>query len=103
MACPNCRHQAEPLPVRIPGLALGVVQGEHVAYLKGYGFARPGGRPVTPQTPFILGSTSKSFTALAVMQLVDAGQIDLTRGSPRTCRSAKRKANGNRNSHTRMS
>lgn len=62
---------------RIPGLALGVVQGDHVPYLKGYGLARPDGRPVTPQTPFILGSTSKSFTALAVMQLVEAGKIDL--------------------------
>src|SRR5258705_5815190 len=62
---------------RIPGLALGVVRGEHVEYLKGYGLAGPGSRPVTPQTPFILGSTSKSFTALAVMQLVAAGKIDL--------------------------
>jgi len=61
----------------IPGLALAVVQGDHVAYLKGYGIAGPDGRPVTSQTPFILGSTSKSFTALAVMQLVEAGTIDL--------------------------
>ena len=61
----------------IPGLALGVVRGDHVAYLKGYGIAGPDGRPVTSQTPFILGSTSKSFTALAVMQLVEAGKIDL--------------------------
>lgn len=61
----------------IPGLALGVVHGDHIAYLKGYGIAGPDGRPVTAQTPFILGSTSKSFTALAVMQLVEAGKIDL--------------------------
>src|SRR5688572_23674945 len=62
---------------RIPGLALGVVQDDHVTYLRGYGIAGPDGRPVTPQTPFILGSTSKSFTALAVMQLAEAGKIDL--------------------------
>ena len=61
----------------IPGLALGVVRGDQVVYLKGYGIAGPDGRVVTPQTPFILGSTSKSFTALAVMQLVEAGKIDL--------------------------
>lgn len=61
----------------IPGLALGVVRGDQIVYLKGYGVAGPDGRAVTAQTPFILGSTSKSFTALAVMQLVEAGQIDL--------------------------
>lgn len=61
----------------IPGLALGVVYGDEVVYLQGYGIAAPDGRAVTPQTPFILGSTSKSFTALAVMQLVEAGRIDL--------------------------
>ena len=61
----------------IPGLALGVVHDDQIVYLKGYGIADPDGRAVTPQTPFILGSTSKSFTALAVMQLVEAGKIDL--------------------------
>ena len=35
------------------------------------------GRPITTQTPFLLGSTSKSFTALAVAQLVEAGRVDL--------------------------
>ena len=62
---------------KIPGLALGVVRGDQVVYLKGYGIAGPDGRVVTPQTPFIIGSSSKSFTALAVMQLVEAGKIDL--------------------------
>lgn len=61
----------------IPGLALGVVRGGEVVYLRGYGIAAPDGRAVTAQTPFILGSTTKSFTALAVMQLVEAGRIDL--------------------------
>lgn len=62
---------------RIPGLALAVVEGNNVVYLKGYGIADPTGRPVTPQTPFLLGSTTKSFTALAVLQLVEAGRLDL--------------------------
>lgn len=61
----------------IPGLALGIVQDDQIVYLKGYGIAGPDGRAVTPQTPFILGSTSKSFTALAIMQLVEMGKIDL--------------------------
>ncbi|MCG3756880.1 serine hydrolase [Amycolatopsis sp. Poz14] len=35
------------------------------------------GPDVTPQSPFLLGSLSKSFTATAVMQLVDAGKVGL--------------------------
>jgi CubicO group peptidase (beta-lactamase class C family) len=62
---------------RMPGLALGIVQGDQVVHLQGFGKADDSGRAVTPQTPFIIGSTSKSFTALAVMQLVEAGKIQL--------------------------
>lgn len=62
---------------RIPGLALGIVQGDQIVHLKGIGRADDSGRAVTPQTPFCIGSTSKSFTALAVMQLVEAGKIEL--------------------------
>ncbi|MFN8377484.1 MAG: serine hydrolase domain-containing protein [Anaerolineae bacterium] len=54
----------------IPGLALGVVYGDEIAYLQRHGVAGPDRRAVTPQTPFILGSTSKSITALAVMHVV---------------------------------
>ncbi len=62
---------------RLPGLALGIVKGDQIVYLKGFGIADPSGRAVTPQTPFIIGSLSKSFTALAVMQLVEAGKVEL--------------------------
>ena len=34
-------------------------------------------REVAADTPFVIGSATKSFTALAVMQLVDAGRVDL--------------------------
>src|SRR5262245_3202562 len=61
----------------LPGLALGIVQGNQVVHLKGFGVADPSGRAVTPETLFIIGSLSKSFTALAIMQLVEAGQVDL--------------------------
>jgi len=62
---------------RLPGLALGIVQGDQILHLKGFGIADPSGREVTPQTPFIIGSLSKSFTALAVMQLVEDGKVEL--------------------------
>lgn len=61
----------------IPGMALGIVRDGQIAHLQSFGKADSSGQAVTPQTPFYLGSVSKSFTALAVMQLVEAGQIDL--------------------------
>jgi CubicO group peptidase (beta-lactamase class C family) len=61
----------------IPGIALAIVKGDQIVYLKGYGQADSSGRPVTPQTPFLIGSISKSFTALAVMQLVEEGLVHL--------------------------
>jgi CubicO group peptidase (beta-lactamase class C family) len=61
----------------IPGLALGIVQDGQIAHLQGFGIADSSGRVVTPQTPFYIGSITKSFTALAVMQLVETGKIDL--------------------------
>jgi len=60
----------------LPGLALAVVQADEVVYLEGFGEARSG-RPVTPNTQFFLASLSKSFTALAVLQLVDSGALEL--------------------------
>ena len=69
--------EAEMQAQRIPGLALGIVQGDQIVHLKGFGIADPSGRAVTPQTPFIIGSTSKSFTALAIMQLVEEGKVEL--------------------------
>jgi CubicO group peptidase (beta-lactamase class C family) len=63
--------------LRIPSLAIGIVDHDRIVHLGGFGAADPAGRPVTPRTPFIIGSLSKSFTALAVMQLAEKGQIDL--------------------------
>ncbi len=59
----------------LPGAALAVVQGDVVIYQKGYGKA--GSSPVTPQTKMMIGSQSKSFTALAVAQLIEAGKVEL--------------------------
>ncbi|MDF2629830.1 MAG: class beta-lactamase-related serine hydrolase [Symbiobacteriaceae bacterium] len=61
----------------IPGIAVGIVEDGRTVYLKGFGQADAGGRPVTPQTPFMIGSLSKSFTGLAALQMVEAGKLDL--------------------------
>lgn len=69
--------QTEMDAVGIPGLALAIVHGNEIVHLKGFGVADPAGHFVTPQTPFNIGSVSKTFTALAVMQQVDAGKLEL--------------------------
>jgi CubicO group peptidase (beta-lactamase class C family) len=69
--------EAEMQATRLPGVALGIVQGDQIVHLRGFGTADPSGRVVTPQTPFTIGSTTKSFTALATMQLVEAGKMEL--------------------------
>jgi CubicO group peptidase (beta-lactamase class C family) len=60
----------------IPGLALAITHNNQALHLKGYSTAN-NDRTVTPQTQFLIASVSKSFTAIAVMQLVEAGQINL--------------------------
>ena len=69
--------EAQRQALHIPGLALAIVQGDKVAYMHGYGQAAADGRAVTAQTPFMIGSVTKSFTALAIMQLVEAGRVEL--------------------------
>ena len=61
----------------LPGLALGIVEGDRIVHLQGFGRADGDGRPVTPQTPFLLASVSKPLTATAIMQLVEAGRVEL--------------------------
>jgi CubicO group peptidase (beta-lactamase class C family) len=63
--------------LNIPGVSLAIVEGDRIVHARGFGRARPGGDAPTPQTPFFIGSLTKSFTALAVMQLVEAGKIEL--------------------------
>ncbi len=61
-----------------PGLAYAVVDGGEVTGAGARGVATMGEeRKVTPDTPFVTGSISKSFPALAVMQLVEAGKVGL--------------------------
>jgi CubicO group peptidase (beta-lactamase class C family) len=60
----------------IPGYAVTVVSSDEVLLEHARGYAGKS-RTVTVDTPFVIGSTSKSFTAFAVMQQVDAGAVDL--------------------------
>lgn len=61
---------------RIPGVSLAIVENGAVVHARGFG--KDGhGNQVTADTPFWIGSNTKSITALAVMQLVEAGLVDL--------------------------
>ena len=62
----------------VPGLSLAIVDGSQLTVLRGYGQAdREQARPMTPQTPVAVGSTTKPLTATAIMQLVEAGAVEL--------------------------
>ncbi len=63
--------------LNLPGVSLAIVEGDKIVHVRGFGRARPHGEAPTPQTLFPVGSVTKSFTALAVMQLVEADKIDL--------------------------
>ncbi len=61
----------------IPGLSLVIVKGDQV-YTRGFGYADVEKEtPVTPDTLFELASTSKAFTALAVLHLEKEGLLNL--------------------------
>jgi CubicO group peptidase (beta-lactamase class C family) len=62
----------------LPGAAVAITKGEEVIHAAGYGRTADG-RPVMADTPMALASLSKSFTALAVMRLVERDAVELDR------------------------
>ncbi|MCJ8314940.1 MAG: beta-lactamase family protein [Saccharospirillaceae bacterium] len=63
--------------LNIPGVSIGIVSNDQLIYSKGYGVSDTNGTKVTPDTKFLIGSCSKSFTAMAIMQLKDKGLLSL--------------------------
>lgn len=61
----------------IPGVAIVVVKDGVQVHSAAFGRADDSGRPMTPQTPVLLASTTKSLTSIAVMQQVEAGRLRL--------------------------
>jgi len=60
----------------IPGLALAIVQLGSPTHVRGFGDDGRG-KAISADTPFPIGSLTKSFTALLVRQAIDAGQLDV--------------------------
>ena len=62
----------------IPGVEVGVVSDQALIWSKGFGFANLKAKlPMTATTKFRMASNSKLFTAVAIMQLREAGKLGL--------------------------
>ena len=69
---------AELRETNAPGASLAIVRGTEVIYAKGFGVANvETNAPVTPDMLFRLGSTTKMFTAAALVQLAELGKLKL--------------------------
>jgi CubicO group peptidase (beta-lactamase class C family) len=63
---------------KTPGLSLSIVSQDRIVYARGFGFRDiSSGLAASPRTLYGIGSVTKSFTALAIMQLVDENRIAL--------------------------
>src|SRR3989442_104807 len=61
-----------------PGCALGVYRDGKIIYSKGYGLANlEENVPITPESVFDIGSTSKQFTAASILLLEERGKLSV--------------------------
>jgi len=64
--------------MKIPGLSLALIKDDQVIYARGFGARNlKENIPSTPNTLYGVGSVTKSFTALGIMQLAEKGKLDL--------------------------
>ncbi|MCI0439572.1 MAG: beta-lactamase family protein [Chloroflexi bacterium] len=62
----------------LPGLAVGVVSGEELAFAEGFGYADiESGRPQSPELRQRIGSITKTMVGLCVMALADDGKLTI--------------------------
>jgi serine beta-lactamase-like protein LACTB len=63
---------------QLPALSIALVDDQQIVWAKGYGFADAKKKvSATADTVYRVGSVSKLFTDIAVMQLVEQGRLDL--------------------------
>lgn len=66
------------IETQLPGLSLALIENGTITHQCGFGFRHLERRlPVTPETLFGIGSVTKVFTALAILQLRDRGLLNL--------------------------
>ena len=72
------RHLSEVTKGESSGVAVLVARDGKVVFQGGFGFADIATKaPITPQTKFRIGSTTKQFTAAAVLRLAEQGRLTL--------------------------
>ncbi len=70
--------QREAREKKLPALSIALVDDQRIVWARGFGFADPQAKvPATAETIYRVGSVSKLFTDVAVMQLVERGVLDL--------------------------
>ncbi|MES5896392.1 serine hydrolase [Bacillus cereus group sp. RP43] len=62
---------------RIPGASIAIVHKNDIFYSKSWGVTGESEEKVTAETPFTIGSISKSLTGLAIMRLIEEGTVHL--------------------------
>jgi CubicO group peptidase (beta-lactamase class C family) len=63
-----------------PGCAVAIVRGGRVCYAKGFGVTNiRTRRPVTPETLFLIGSTTKAFTAYTLLSMLEERCLDVNK------------------------
>jgi CubicO group peptidase (beta-lactamase class C family)/D-alanyl-D-alanine dipeptidase len=63
---------------KLPAFSIALVDDQQVVWAQGFGYANPDKKtPASPETVYRIGSVSKLFTDIGVMQLVERGELDL--------------------------
>lgn len=62
----------------LPAFSIALVDDQQIVWAQGFGFADPAKRiAATAETEYRVGSVSKLFTDIGIMQLVERGELDL--------------------------
>jgi CubicO group peptidase (beta-lactamase class C family)/D-alanyl-D-alanine dipeptidase len=70
--------QREMSEKELPGLSIAIVDDQQIVWAQGFGVADPkNSKPATAETVFRIGSVSKLFTDIGIMQLVERGELNL--------------------------
>ncbi|MFN7996439.1 MAG: serine hydrolase [Bryobacteraceae bacterium] len=70
--------QQELAAQQLPAISIALVDGDEIVWARGFGYAGPDAKtPATADTIYRVGSVSKLFTDIGIMQLVERGELSL--------------------------